>query len=340
MKKINSIEDALLLFEENTIKRGEALSADDFKTYNKYLPTINKCIVYLYDNQQLNLLYKFLKHNNHYVRSLAAYALLPLFENECVKVLNEIANGNYGFLSINAEKTLKEWKEGRLEFLFISNLQTYKQQLLDEYQRKFAEENDKEFKRRNKMSLLLLIPWGIAMIVCLITGQLLIGMFVLALLFIIAYPMNKWIDRAPKDVKKKLDLWYQQMVKQQTKSYEVEESQLKAQPMVYPAFESFAMADMESIVGEKDVCVAFYEYYGDHLYYIHYVDDKAKEIFVENAESHEIVSFDYDELDEYYQQLEGLSEMLDSLEVAYVGTISMEDFKSLKNHGVGSTDHF
>ena len=35
MKKINSIEDALLLFEENTIKRGEALSADDFKTYNK-----------------------------------------------------------------------------------------------------------------------------------------------------------------------------------------------------------------------------------------------------------------------------------------------------------------
>ena len=103
---------------------------------------------------------------------------------------------------------------------------------------------------------------------------------------------------------------------------------IEAQPMVYPAFESFAMADMESIVNEKDVCVAFYEYYGDHLYYIHYVDDKAKEIFVENAESHEIVSLDYDELDEYYQQLEGLSEMLDSLEVAYVGTISMEDFKS------------
>lgn len=36
-------------------------------------------------------------------------------------VLSEIANGNYGFLSINAEMTLKEWKEGRLKFLFISN---------------------------------------------------------------------------------------------------------------------------------------------------------------------------------------------------------------------------
>lgn len=140
--------------------------------------------------------------------------------------------------------------------------------------------------------------------------------------------MKKWMDKDSKDIKKKLDLWYQQMAEQQAKAHEAEDSQLKAQPMVYPAFESFAMADMESIVNEKDVCVAFYEYYGDHLYYIHYVDDKAKEIFVENAESHEIVSLDYDELDEYYQQLDGLSEMLDSLEVAYVGTILMEDFKS------------
>ena len=178
------------------------------------------------------------------------------------------------------------------------------------------------------MSLWLLIPWGIAMIVCLKTGQLQMCMLVLALLFIIAYPMKKWMDKDSKDIKKKLDLWYQQMAEQQAKAHEAEDSQLKAQPMVYPAFESFAIADMESIVNKKDVCVAFYEYYGDHLYYIHYVDDKAKEIFVENAESHEIVSLDYDELDEYYQQLEGLSEMLDSLEVAYVGTISMEDFKS------------
>lgn len=213
-------------------------------------------------------------------------------------------------------------------------LQTPKQQLWDEYQRKFVEENEKAFKRHNEMTLWLLIPWTIAMIVCLITGQLQICMLVLALLFIIAYPMKKWMDKDSKDVKKKLDLWYQQMVEQQAKAHEVEDAQLKAQPMVYPAFESFAMADMESIVGEKDVCVAFYEYYGDHLYYIHYVDDKAKEIFVENAESHEIVSLDYDELDEYYQQLEGLSEMLDSLEVSYVGTISMEDFKLFLTKGL------
>ena len=328
MKTIGNVDEALRLFEENSIKKARTMETGNYKDGNKCFDIIMKCLSYLYKQGKLEMLEPFLSHENAGVRETAAYAYLYVCPQKGEDVLLEIANGNYGFLSINAEKTLKEWREGRLEFLFISNLQTYKQQLLDEYQRKFAEENDKEFKRRNKMSLLLLIPWGIAMIVCLITGQLLIGMFVLALLFIIAYPMNKWIDRAPKDVKKKLDLWYQQMVEQQAKAYEAEENQLKAQPMVYPAFESFAMADMESIVNEKDVCVAFYEYYGDHLYYIHYVDDKAKEIFVENAESHEIVSLDYDELDEYYQQLEGLLEMLDSLEVAYVGTISMEDFKS------------
>ena len=83
-------------------------------------------------------------------------------------------------------------------------LQTPKQQLWDEYQRKFVEENEKAFKRHNKMTLWLLIPWTIAMIVCLITGQLQICMLVLALLFIIAYPMKKWMDKDSKDVKKKL----------------------------------------------------------------------------------------------------------------------------------------
>ena len=147
MKKINSIEDALLLFEENTIKRGEALSADDFKTYNKYLPTINKCIVYLYDNQQLNLLYKFLKHNNHYVRSLAAYALLPLFENECVKVLNEIANGNYGIQGLNAKRTLMMWRDGELKFPYQTNSgKKSAPQKEDKYSAEVSNKNEEQMK--------------------------------------------------------------------------------------------------------------------------------------------------------------------------------------------------
>ena len=92
----------------------------------------------------------------------------------------------------------------------------------------------------------------------------------------------------------------------------------------------FKKSDAKQIVAAKDICVAFYEELSDKLYYVHYVDDKAQEVFVENAESHEMVSLDYDELDENYQHLEELSELFDSDEVAFVGTISMEDFKSFR----------
>jgi hypothetical protein len=90
----------------------------------------------------------------------------------------------------------------------------------------------------------------------------------------------------------------------------------------------YKKSDIKQIIAAKDVCVAFYEELSDNLYYIHYVKNKAVEIFAENAESHKIVSLDYDELDENYQHLEDLSKMLGSGEVAFVGTIPIEDFKS------------
>lgn len=91
----------------------------------------------------------------------------------------------------------------------------------------------------------------------------------------------------------------------------------------------FKRSDIKQIVAAKDIYVAFYEELSDNLYYIHYVKNKAVEIFAENAESHKIVSLGYDELDENYQRLEDLYEMLESNEVAFVGTFSLADFKLL-----------
>lgn len=88
-------------------------------------------------------------------------------------------------------------------------------------------------------------------------------------------------------------------------------------------------SDIKQIIAAKDVCVAFYDELSDTLYYVHYVENKAIEILAENTESHEIVSLDYDELDENYQRLEDLYEMLGSNEVAFVGTFSLADFKLL-----------
>lgn len=90
----------------------------------------------------------------------------------------------------------------------------------------------------------------------------------------------------------------------------------------------FKRSDIKQIVAAKDVCVAFYDELSDNLYYVHYVENKAVEILAENTESHEIDCLDYDELDENYQHLEDLSKMLGSGEVAFVGTIPIEDFKS------------
>ena len=90
----------------------------------------------------------------------------------------------------------------------------------------------------------------------------------------------------------------------------------------------FKRSDIKQIVAAKDVCVAFYDELSDTLYYVHYVENKAIEILAENAESHEIDCLDYDELDENYQHLEDLSKMLGSGEVAFVGTIPIENLKS------------
>ena len=82
MNKITSVDEALQLFEDITIKRGSALDADDFKTYNKQFSQVHKCIMYLYEQQQIHLLRIYFKHNNQHVRYSAASALLPLYEKE------------------------------------------------------------------------------------------------------------------------------------------------------------------------------------------------------------------------------------------------------------------
>ena len=121
MNKITSVEEALQLFENITIKRGSALDADDFKTYNKQFSQVHKCIMYLYEQQQIHLLRIYFKHNNQHVRYSAASALLPLYEEESTHILSDIASGNYGLLSLNAKTTLMMWRDGELKFPYQTN---------------------------------------------------------------------------------------------------------------------------------------------------------------------------------------------------------------------------
>ena len=116
MAIIKSVVYAVQMFEVCAIKEGEATERGDYKTNNKYAHLKTKCIKYLYESNQLHLLYDYLKHENSRVRLSAACVLLPLYEDECKEILQEIVNGNYGFNCLSAKMVLTQWNTGELEF--------------------------------------------------------------------------------------------------------------------------------------------------------------------------------------------------------------------------------
>ena len=121
---IKSVEEAVKIAEESSINRGAAIMNGDAKAGNKYVPIQNKALVYLYNHDSLAALRPLLSHSDFNVRLYAAYALLPLFEFECRRVLSEIANGDakiYEIQSLNAEMTLQSWEDGELVYPYQSD---------------------------------------------------------------------------------------------------------------------------------------------------------------------------------------------------------------------------
>lgn len=114
MKTISSIEEAIRLFEENSVKQAQTMETGDYKVGNQCFDNKIKCLSYLYEHGKLELLENYLSHENVGVRETAAYAYLSFCPQKGEEVLSEIANGDYGFHTITAEMTLKEWKDGKL----------------------------------------------------------------------------------------------------------------------------------------------------------------------------------------------------------------------------------
>lgn len=95
----------------------------DAKTGNKFAQIQNKALIFLYEHGSLAALQPMLSHDDFNVRLYAAYALLPLFEEECKEVLLKIANGDYriyGIQGLNAEMTLKAWENAELYYPYQS----------------------------------------------------------------------------------------------------------------------------------------------------------------------------------------------------------------------------
>lgn len=106
---------ALDLFYENAKKQALATENGDYKNGNENVDKIRQAIIYLKETNSLSDLFDFLKNNSVGVRLWTATYLLPIYEKECIKVLEDIINGNKDSIhSFDAEMVLSEWKKGSL----------------------------------------------------------------------------------------------------------------------------------------------------------------------------------------------------------------------------------
>jgi hypothetical protein len=113
---MESIEEALAIFEESAIIQGQTQETGDYKKGNKYHKLEMQCVVYLYEHGHLADLEKFLNHKNVYVRADAAFMLLPISEKRSKAILKEIVKKEHGIQRLLSEIELKEWENGEVVY--------------------------------------------------------------------------------------------------------------------------------------------------------------------------------------------------------------------------------
>jgi hypothetical protein len=117
MKKIKATQEALKIFEEAAAASGDATEIGDSKTCNKSYHRIVKAMEYLKENNEREALLPFLNHKSVGVQSWAAAYLLPIKEEEALKVLEEISLRN-DIHALDGKYTIIEWKKGNLKSLY------------------------------------------------------------------------------------------------------------------------------------------------------------------------------------------------------------------------------
>ena len=118
MKKLENTQQALDLFEKYSVNRGKALETGNGRVANYNYDRIEKVVRFLRETKELSKLSVFYNHPNAFVKLRAAAYLLPVFEKESLKAMKEITKVK-GIVSLNAEMTIKEWKNGNLRDFYV-----------------------------------------------------------------------------------------------------------------------------------------------------------------------------------------------------------------------------
>ena len=114
METINKrIENALKTFEEEAKKHAEYTEIGDYKSGNKCFNKIVKSVSVLKNENLVSMLSIFLNSSSIGVRLWSATYLLPIYEKDSLKVLEEITK-NSDIHSTTAQYTLSEWRQGNL----------------------------------------------------------------------------------------------------------------------------------------------------------------------------------------------------------------------------------
>lgn len=112
IKKIQTVEDALSVFEHSTVVHGEATKQGNYKVGNKAYDRIIKAVSFLRQGGNEALLYRYLQHEKPVVRITAAFTLRSNEEN-LIKVLGQAGSCD-DILAHGARHILSQWRAGKL----------------------------------------------------------------------------------------------------------------------------------------------------------------------------------------------------------------------------------
>lgn len=111
---MKDITTALKFFEEAATRHACATEKGDYKMGNLYYNKILKAIALLKKENAIDNLLKLLNNSSIGVRIWAATYILPYYEYEAIRVLEEISKSQ-DIHSLTAKTTIDEWKKGNLK---------------------------------------------------------------------------------------------------------------------------------------------------------------------------------------------------------------------------------
>lgn len=112
--KTKSTEELLLLYESAAKEHGKATEEGNYKVANRAHDMVVAIRRELMDRGCERMLIRLLSSPNDWVKHWAATHLLQTNPEEAVPVLENLSNGNKGYLRLGSEVVLKEWRAGRL----------------------------------------------------------------------------------------------------------------------------------------------------------------------------------------------------------------------------------